>query len=174
MILLAHSYKLNSVCNAEPVPHTGVSDGISLKGFAQKSITIEVQHKIWNTSTDFIYIWYYPDMDPQEIVFHSLRHTSATTKLLMSGGVYNSVMQAGGWSNLEMLTRRYGKHSFASEREKLAGKMDEFLDGKGISEPQKNEKDEAGSAEQVLQQLMKSNPELLIEFARSVQNANKK
>lgn len=83
-------------------------------------------------------------MDPQEIVFHSLRHTSATTKLLMSGGVYNSVMQAGGWSNLEMLTRRYGKYSFASEREKLAGKMDEFLDGKGISEPQKNEKDEAG------------------------------
>ena len=114
-----------------------------------------------------------PDMDPQEIVFHSLRHTSATTKLLMSGGDYNSVMQAGGWSNLEMLTRRYGKHSFASEREKLAGKMDDFLDGKGISEPQKNDKDEASSAEQVLQQLMKSNPELLIEFARSIQNANK-
>ena len=105
--------------------------------------------------------------------FHELRHTSATTKLLMSGGDYNSVMQAGGWSNLEMLTRRYGKHSFASEREKLAGKMDDFLDGKGISEPQKNDKDEANSAEQVLQQLMKSNPELLIEFARSIQNANK-
>lgn len=114
-----------------------------------------------------------PDMDPQEIVFHSLRHTSATAKLLMSGGDYNSVMQAGGWSNLEMLTRRYGKHSFASEREKLAGKMDDFLDGKGISEPQKNDKNETDSAEQVLQQLMKSNPELLIEFARSIQNANK-
>ena len=114
-----------------------------------------------------------PDMDPQEIVFHSLRHTSATAKLLMSGGDYNSVMQAGGWSNLEMLTRRYGKHSFASEREKLAGKMDDFLDGKGISEPQKNDKNETDSAEQVLQQLMRSNPELLIEFARSIQNANK-
>ena len=114
-----------------------------------------------------------PDMDPQEIVFHSLRHTSATTKLLMSGGDYNSAMQAGGWSNLEMLTRRYGKHSFASEREKLAGKMDDFLDGKGICDSQKNDKDEASSAEQVLQQLMKSNPELLIEFARSIQNANK-
>ena len=114
-----------------------------------------------------------PDMNPQEIVFHSLRHTSATTKLLMSGGDYNSVMQAGGWSNLEMLTRRYGKHSFASEREKLAGKMDDFLDGKGICDSQKNDKDKAGSAEQVLQQLMKSNPELLIEFARSIQNANK-
>ena len=114
-----------------------------------------------------------PDIDPQEVVFHSLRHTSATTKLLMSGGDYNSVMQAGGGSNLEMLTRCYGKHSFASEREKLAGKMDEFLDGKGIIEPPKNDKNEADSAEQVLQQLMKSNPELLIEFARSIQNANK-
>ena len=102
-----------------------------------------------------------------------MRHTSATTKLLMSGGDYNSVMQAGGWSNLEMLTRRYGKHSFASEREKLVGKMDDFLDGKGIRDSQKNDKDKAGSAEQVLQQLMKSNPELLIEFARSIQNANK-
>ena len=90
----------------------------------------------------------------------------------MSGGDYNSVMQAGGWSNLEMLTRRYGKHSFASEREKLAGKMNEFLDGKGINEPPNNN-DKADSAEQVLQQLMKSNPELLIEFARSIQNANK-
>ena len=51
--------------------------------------------------------------------------------------------------------------------------MDEFLDGKGIIEPPKNDKNEADSAEQVLQQLMKSNPELLIEFARSIQNANK-
>ncbi len=39
-------------------------------------------------------------------------------------------MHAGGWSNLEMLTRRYGKHSFASHREKLSDKMDMFLDGK--------------------------------------------
>lgn len=51
--------------------------------------------------------------------------------------------------------------------------MDDFLDGKGICDSQKNDKDKAGSAEQVLQQLMKSNPELLIEFARSIQNANK-
>ncbi len=109
----------------------------------------------------------------KKIRVHDIRHTSTTTKLLMSGGDYNSVMQAVGWSNLEILTRRYGKHSFAGEREKLAGKMDDFLDGKGICDSQKNDKDKAGSAEQVLQQLMKSNPELLIEFARSIQNANK-
>ena len=109
----------------------------------------------------------------KKIRVHDIRHTSTTTKLLMSGGDYNSVMQAVGWSNLEILTRRYGKHSFAGEREKLAGKMDDFLDSKGICDSQKNDKDEANSAEQVLQQLMKSNPELLIEFARSIQNANK-
>ena len=35
-IPLAHSYKLNSVCNAEPIPHTGVSDCISLKRIRTK------------------------------------------------------------------------------------------------------------------------------------------
>ena len=85
----------------------------------------------------------------------------------------NTSLTSSNRSNLEMLTRRYGKHSFASEREKLAGKMNEFLDGKGINEPPNNNNDKADSAEQVLQQLMKSNPELLIEFARSIQNANK-
>lgn len=65
---------------------------------------------------------------PEEVVFHSLRHTSASTKLLLSNGDYNSVKHAGGWANLEMLTRRYGAHSFESDREKLAQKMDDFLD----------------------------------------------
>ena len=34
-----------------------------------------------------------PDMDPQEIVFHSLRHTSATTKLLMEAAEKHTVFQ---------------------------------------------------------------------------------
>ena len=70
-----------------------------------------------------------PEINPEEIEFHSLRHTSATAKLLMSNGDYNSVMQAGGWANLEMLTRRYGKHSFSSSHEKLTQQMDSFLEG---------------------------------------------
>ena len=60
-----------------------------------------------------------PEIDPEEIVFHSLRHTSASAKLTLSNGDYNSVKQAGGWANLEMLTRRYGTHSFANDRESL-------------------------------------------------------
>ena len=34
-----------------------------------------------------------PDMNPQEIVFHSLRHTSATTKLLMEAAEKHTVFQ---------------------------------------------------------------------------------
>ena len=36
-----------------------------------------------------------PEINPEGIVFHSLRHTSTTAKLFVSHGDYNSVMQAG-------------------------------------------------------------------------------
>lgn len=91
-----------------------------------------------------------PEIDLEEIVFHSLRHTSASAKLTLSNGDYNSVKQAGGWANLEMLTRRYGTHSFANDRERLNQKMDDFLEGK-------TEKD----------------PALLMEIVKSIQSANK-
>lgn len=110
-----------------------------------------------------------PDIDPNEIVFHSLRHTSATAKLLMSNGDYNSVMHAGGWANLEMLTRRYGKHSFASHREKLSEKMDMFLDG---NKQVVASGEDTEVAQKLLQDLLKSNPDLLIQLAKSVQSAN--
>ena len=42
VILLAHSYKLNGVCNAGNIPPADVSGCSSIKGFAQKSITREV------------------------------------------------------------------------------------------------------------------------------------
>lgn len=110
-----------------------------------------------------------PEINSEEVVFHSLRHTSATAKLIMSNGDYNSVMHAGGWSNLEMLTRRYGKHSFASHREKLSDKMDMFLDGKkGIDSPVQD----TDAAQKLLQDLLKTNPDLLIQLAKSVQSAN--
>lgn len=85
-------------------------------------------------------------------------------------------MQAGGWANLEMLTRRYGKHSFQDNREKLAQKMDSFL-GSGLEETGGNDKSTSGAQanaiEQALQTLLQTNPELLIQVVRSVQSANK-
>lgn len=64
------------------------------------------------------------NIDAEKIVFHSLRHTSAATKLNLSNGDYYSVMHAGGWTNLEILTRRYGAHSFGSNRQKVADQME--------------------------------------------------
>lgn len=109
-----------------------------------------------------------PEINPEEIVFHSLRHTSASTKLLLSNGDYNSVKHAGGWANLEMLTRRYGTHSFESDREKLAQKMDNFLDSST------NAPAAEADAEQALKLLAQSNPDLLMQIVQSIQSANKK
>ena len=109
-----------------------------------------------------------PEINPEEVVFHSLRHTSASTKLLLSNGDYNSVKHAGGWANLEMLTRRYGSHSFESDREKLAQKMDDFLDS-STSAPAPTT---ATDAEQALKALAQSNPDLLMQIVKSIQSAN--
>ncbi|MCM1525616.1 MAG: site-specific integrase [Bacteroides sp.] len=112
-----------------------------------------------------------PDINPEEIVFHSLRHTSASTKLTLSNGDYNSVKHAGGWANLEMLTRRYGSHSFESDRERLAQKMDDFLTAKPGTAPQQAPP-LPSDAEEALKALAQTNPELLIKIAQSVQSAN--
>lgn len=112
-----------------------------------------------------------PEIDPDEIVFHSLRHTSASTKLILSNGDYNSVKQAGGWANLEMLTRRYGAHSFANDRERMAKTMDSFLTSKNA--PAQETASQQPGAEQVLKFLLESNPQLLTEIVKSVQFANK-
>lgn len=116
-----------------------------------------------------------PDINPEEIVFHSLRHTSASTKLILSNGDYNSVKHAGGWANLEMLTRRYGAHSFVSDRERLAQKMDDFLTAKSPQTDTSQAEPETGSfsQEDALKILSQVNPDLLIQFAKSIQSANK-
>lgn len=108
-----------------------------------------------------------PEIDSDEIVFHSLRHTSASAKLKLSNGDYNSVKHAGGWANLEMLTRRYGSHSFENDREKLNQKMDDFLGGKAEQETKPLD------TEQALKALVQANPALLMEIVKSIQSANK-
>lgn len=110
-----------------------------------------------------------PDIDTEDIVFHSLRHTSASTKLTISNGDYNSVKHAGGWANLEMLTRRYGSHSFESDRERLAQRMDNFLTSR-----EEVKKTEAIDAAQAIKALADANPELLMQIVQSIQNTNTK
>lgn len=107
-----------------------------------------------------------PEFNPEELVFHSLRHTSATAKLFVSNGDFNSVKQAGGWRTLEMLTRRYGNHSFTSNREKMAQKMNGFLSG---GEPQQEPEALSENQEELLKKLLEANPDLLMKVVRSIQ-----
>ncbi len=113
-----------------------------------------------------------PNINAEDYVFHSLRHTSATAKLVLSHGDYNSVRQAGGWANLEMLTRRYGNHSFANDRLNVAQKMDGFLGGNGTESTAlpTNAQVSPEAAEAALKAILQSNPELLIKVAQSIQN----
>ncbi len=113
-----------------------------------------------------------PDIDPKDFVFHSLRHTSAAAKLALSHGDYNSVRHAGGWANLEMLTRRYGNHSFANDRLNVAQKMDDFLGGSSMENAASpaNPHVSSEAAEAALKAILQSNPELLIKVAQSIQN----
>lgn len=113
-----------------------------------------------------------PDIDPKDFVFHSLRHTSAAAKLALSHGDYNSVRHAGGWANLEMLTRRYGNHSFANDRLNVAQKMDDFLGGSSMENTASpaNPHVSPEAAEAALKAILQSNPELLIKVAQSIQN----
>lgn len=113
-----------------------------------------------------------PEINPEEIVFHSLRHTSASTKLTISNGDYNSVKHAGGWANLEMLTRRYGSHSFESDRERLNQRMDNFLSSRE-ADKKPEPVDTPVDAAQALKVLTETSPELLMQILQSIQNANK-
>lgn len=111
-----------------------------------------------------------PAINPDEIVFHSLRHTSASAKLILSHGDYNSVKHAGGWANLEMLTRRYGAHSFAGDRSNVAKKMDDFLAGKKTELIPPTPAVSTETAEEALRVLAQTSPELLMKIVHSIQN----
>lgn len=70
-----------------------------------------------------------------------------------------------------MFTTRYGSHSFESDRERLAQKMDDFLTAKPGA-PVQQAPPLPADAEEALKALAQVNPELLIKIAQSVQSAN--
>ena len=65
-----------------------------------------------------------PTIDPSEIVFHSIRHTSAGVKLRLSGGDLKAVQGDGGWSTPDMVTKRYA-HILDEDRRILASEMEQ-------------------------------------------------
>lgn len=64
-----------------------------------------------------------PEINPEEMVFHSIRHTSAGVKLRLSKGDLKAVQGDGGWNTLDMVTKRYA-HILDEDRRSLAVEME--------------------------------------------------
>ena len=65
-----------------------------------------------------------PEIAPEDMVFHSIRHTSAGLKLRLSNGDLKAVQGDGGWNTPDMVTKRYA-HILDEDRRALAEEMEE-------------------------------------------------
>ena len=63
------------------------------------------------------------------MVFHSIRHTSASEKLVLSGGDLKAVQGDGGWNTSDMVTKRY-THILDENRRQIAERLDIEFYGK--------------------------------------------
>lgn len=118
------------------------------------------------------------DVDLNDIVFHSLRHTSAGVKLRLSKGDLKAVQGDGGWNSPDMVTKRYA-HILDEDRKNLAGEMEQNF--------YQNRKEKGTSATALampaaqaappldanaIATALASNPDLLMKVFQSVQFAN--
>ena len=127
-----------------------------------------------------------PDIDAEEIVFHSIRHTSAGLKLKLSKGDLKAVQGDGGWNTPDMVTKRYA-HILDEDRRNLAAEMEASFYRGTASPPEPSpapaarREAEAQPAqvaavkldENALASLIAASPDLLIKVLQSVQLANK-
>lgn len=110
-----------------------------------------------------------PTINVDNVVFHSLRHTSTGVKLRLSKGDLKAVQSDGGWNSPDMVTKRYA-HILDEDRRRLADEMEQsFYKGKAEEAPVAAAP--ALDAE-ALASLLASNPELLKKALESVQLAN--
>ena len=110
-----------------------------------------------------------PTINVDNVVFHSLRHTSTGEKLRLSKGDLKAVQGDGGWNSPDMVTKRYA-HILDEDRRRLADEMEQsFYKGKAEEAPVAAAP--ALDAE-ALASLLASNPELLKMALKSVQLAN--
>ena len=61
------------------------------------------------------------------MVFHSLRHTSVTYKLKLSGGDIKAVQGDSGHAQADMVTEVYGHHIIDEDRRKNAERMEKKI-----------------------------------------------
>ena len=90
------------------------------------------------------------DYDLRPVVFHSLRHCSASLKLQIGGGNIKAVQGDTGHAQARMVTDLYA-HTHNEDRRRLAQKVDEDFFQKRPSEAKKTAADEADLAYQLLQ-----------------------
>ena len=109
-----------------------------------------------------------PDIGVDDIVFHSIRHSSTGMKLKLSHGDLKTVQAEGGWNTPDMVTRRYA-HVIDEDRRKLAQAMEKsFYGNDGASSDGSGKKDESHDPLtpelQMVMELAKNNPELLTQI----------
>ena len=93
----------------------------------------------------------------KKVVFHSLRHSSTSLKLKLSGGDIKAVQGDTGHAQSNMVTDVYS-HIMNEDRKRLARKMDaEFFRAKDGT--QQEISTETGAAEELMR-MLKSSPEL--------------
>lgn len=110
-----------------------------------------------------------PTINVDNVVFHSLRHTSTSVKLRLSKGDLKAVQGDGGWNSPEMVTRRYA-HILDEDRRRLADEMEQsFYKGKAEETPQ--ETMPTPDLQSVVS-LLSNNPEVLKKALESIQLAN--
>ena len=116
-----------------------------------------------------------PDIDVNEVVFHSIRHTSAGVKLRLSKGDLKAVQGDGGWNTPDMVTKRYA-HILDEDRRNLATEMEAaFYQGGGSIKPTLAPEVQAPASldANALASILSANPDLLIQVLQSVQSANR-
>lgn len=79
-----------------------------------------------------------------DVVFHSLRHTSVTYKLKLSGGDIKAVQGDSGHAQADMVTEVYG-HILDEDQRKNAELMENAFYNKEKLNPQMKEQDEGSS-----------------------------
>lgn len=109
-----------------------------------------------------------PTINIDNVVFHSLRHTSTSVKLRLSKGDLKAVQGDGGWNTPDMITKRYA-HIMDEDRRRLADEMEaRFYQGKTDTLPAAETPDM-----QAVIQLLAANPELLKQALAVAQGAGK-
>ena len=108
-----------------------------------------------------------PSINVDDIVFHSLRHTSAGVKLRLSKGDLKAVQGDGGWNTPDMITKRYA-HIMDEDRRNLATAMEESIYAPKNAIPPVEQSTEVTA----ILQLAQTNPEILQLVLQAVQSAN--